>query len=137
MKGEREIHEERHNLLYNALRGSQTCSVTPQALSCDAKSPSTSSALTNTPTHAESFPNNSVLSGFYDSRYDGSVFLLTHSSDCGRLEAALAERAQQGRLAHAGVAHQDHLKEPVRGLQCSFSGPLQATRKKEFKSGLD
>lgn len=95
------------------------------------------------PTHRhtpESFQNNSLLSGFFClacTRYDGSVFLLTHSSDCGRLEAALAERAQQGRLAHAGVAHQDHLKEPVRGLQHSFSWPLQATGREEFKAQLN
>lgn len=47
-------------------------------------------------------------------------FLLTHSSGCGRVEMALAEGAQQGGLAHAGVADQHHLKQSVRGQQRSF-----------------
>lgn len=45
---------------------------------------------------------------------DLTAAVLTHGSSGGRVKAALAEGAQQGGLAHAGVADQDDLEEAVR-----------------------
>lgn len=50
---------------------------------------------------------------------------LTYSSRAGGVEAAVTEGAQQGSLAHAGVSHQNHLKQAVRGRHGPLLHPLE------------
>jgi len=46
--------------------------------------------------------------------------LRTHSGRGVRVEAVITEAFEQGGLAHAGVAHQDDLEEPVGGQHGGF-----------------
>jgi hypothetical protein len=47
------------------------------------------------------------------------------------VEAAVTEGAQQGSLAHTGVAHQDHLKQAVWGGHGPLLHPLEGQAEKE------
>ena len=51
------------------------------------------------------------------------------------METALAEGAEQGRLAHARVSNQDHFEEAVRGEQGAFFCLLMQRQKKLIISG--